>query len=89
MDYRPTDLDESRTDPYVKEAHNIVDDVIFRASYNVQVCLDEVKNEFGKTSIVEEKSVTTDPAIGNIEWLSAEDFTVDKGKEKIEEFLKV
>ena len=30
-----------------------------------------------------------DPDVKNIEWLTAEEFTVERGKEKIQEFVEV
>lgn len=81
---------------FEEEAHQIVDEAIDNAMKRLRVNLgnvgqqDEGNEEQGKQ---DEEKGTVDPETGafipNIKWMSAENFTVAGGLEKVEEFIKV
>lgn len=62
----------------IKEAHRIVDEVITNSSQYVIKLREE-----------EEQGVVVESAIPNIPWITIEEFSVENGLQKIEEFIAV
>ncbi|XP_031568893.1 A-kinase anchor protein 14-like [Actinia tenebrosa] len=85
----------SQEEIFEEEAHQIVDEAIDNAMkrLRVNVGIAEQKDESpeGQANQEEEKG-TVDPETGafipNINWMSADNFTVTGGLEKVEEFIK-
>lgn len=82
---------DSRTfDPYLKEANSVIDSVINNALEIHEKYLIETNSSSSK--IAEEQELQTrggNDVAPNIEWLTGKDFTVDAGRSKIDEFIKV
>ncbi len=80
-------------DPYIEEAHSLVDTVISNALINTQKYLSQdnivVEEKSSEKNI--EKSAKESPSETNtnITWLTGEEFSIQKGQHKIEEFIKV
>lgn len=81
---------------FEEEAHQIVDEAIDNAMKRLMVNLgiagQKDESTEGQANQEEEKG-TVDPETGafipNIKWMSADNFTVAGGLEKVEEFIKV
>ena len=82
---------------YTQQAHELVNVVIESALKHImkeqlrrQTTMDELKVELsrGSTPVVS-RPVCDNETIENIDWLTIEEFTVDRGTSKIEEFIKV
>ena len=76
---------------YEHEAHQIVDEAIENALHRLRANskLDETENQ----DLPAEDEPVVDPETGfvipNVKWMSAENFSVAGGLEKIEEFIRV
>lgn len=85
------------TDPYVHEAHRLIDQVLSSAIRRLESEGLVVHSEDSDTvlsltreqtlQLIEENKEDFD--VQNIEWLKIEEFSVEKGEEKINEFIKV
>ena len=92
-------------DPYIREANILVDAVINNAlTINKEYLIGGGSNNKEEEGCInaelkiidpeekpEEETVHMDPtgAIPNIKWLTGKEFTIEAGKNKIDEFLKV
>lgn len=84
-------------DPYLEQAKYLVDEVLTSVmgsvADNSQEMLDSVTTVPGlsRENTLPKGPLTDlpDVEVKNIEWLKIEDFTVDQGEEKIEEFITV
>lgn len=84
------------TDPYVHEAHRLIDQVLSSAIRRLESEGLVVHSEDSDTvlsltreqtlQLIEENKEDFD--VQNIEWLKIEEFSVEKGEEKINEFIK-
>eukprot|EP00794_Sanderia_malayensis_P011307 gene11307-12489_t len=84
-------------DPYITEAHSIVDMVISNAILNNEKYLSksDINSQIEDENIEHQQyNVTTQNVDdvssdkSNINWLTAQEFDIQKGKQKIEEFIK-
>ena len=87
----------SSAEKFAQQAHELVNMVIENASKHLvkeqlrrQNTLDQLEVELSRGStLVVSRPVYDNETIENIDWLTIEDFTVDRGTVKIEEFIKV
>ena len=85
-------------EPYVKEANYLIDAVINSALDIHKEYLNQANTIYGQTKNNTDENIKMNEQIirsegrniaPNIEWLTGEDFTVESGKRKIDEFLEV
>ena len=85
-------------DPYVKEANSMIDAVINRALAIHEKYLIAENDLNERTNIVPANEHLTmnkhnlkpgENVAPNIEWLTGENFTIESGEKKIDEFLQV
>jgi len=82
---------------YEDEAHQIVDEAIDNAMKRLMAQFENINNirpdALGEMAENEQEKGTIDPDTGeiipNIKWMSADNFTVAGGLEKVEEFIQV
>lgn len=79
---------------YEDEAHQIVDEAIDNAMKRLMAKFENVSNiRTDEMAENEQEKGTIDPETGelipNVKWMSAENFTVAGGLEKVEEFIQV
>ena len=87
----------SSAERYTQQAHELVNMVIENASKHLvkeqlrrQTTMDELEVELSRGSTpVASRPVYDNEVIENIDWLTIEEFTVNRGTFKIEEFIKV
>lgn len=88
---------EAELDEYAKQAHKLVDRVIESSISKLEnnglqkeKTMQSIKFDMSRdTTIVFADPKYEDYDIENIDWLSIEEFTVEKAEEKIYEFIKV
>ena len=85
-------------EPYVREANYLIDAVINNALEVHKEYLNQQSTFFGQTNNTTDENIKMNEQINkseekniapNIEWLTGEDFTVESGERKIDEFLEV
>ncbi|CAH1788284.1 unnamed protein product [Owenia fusiformis] len=76
-------MSEIEPDPYSETANELVDEVLNSAIIDVQEQIKLNSNNSADTTIKKENHEYKD-----IQWLTLQEFTIEKGDEKINEFLK-